>query len=513
MLILTVTSFNGTPLSQPLAARFDEPGGGIGRSDQNQLVLPDAERTISRLHAKVVVEAGSYYLVSCGSNPTYLNGVPLSMDQREPLVSGDEIRIGGYCIGVTLCPAVEERTSAAEPLTYRRTRAAPAARQDGADSTGLRGAHSPPASRRLPDDFDPFADLTPAGAPAAPADLDALFGLSDGEKSGSDPLQRFPGPGAATESWVSLQAEKPRNGAPPNGTPAAEGPVDLNAPFTSSADDVSLGAAAPRVVTPGQWFVAHFAAYPSGNDAAVAEMLKKQSPDANAILGKKTCRWAPDTEVWVMLAGEGFEVSQPRQRFIWNSRTETLDFAVRASEECTSTSGVLEFDVFVADFLVAVVCLNVSLGKVADPGYQVASTRAARTAFASYASADRSLVAHLVGAIQRSAGIAVFLDCLDLQASESWKPRLAHEILQRDVFMLFWSRKASASAWVEWEWQTAVRDKGAQAMQLHPLEPDVPPPPALRHLHMGSVHALVADFYSDHWYRHPFRWLSRRVRR
>ncbi len=53
MLTLTVTQFNGTALPTPIKASFDETGGAIGRAETNALVLPDPERTISRVHARV----------------------------------------------------------------------------------------------------------------------------------------------------------------------------------------------------------------------------------------------------------------------------------------------------------------------------------------------------------------------------------------------------------------------------------------------------------------------------
>jgi len=112
-------------------------------------------------------------------------------------------------------------------------------------------------------------------------------------------------------------------------------------------------------------------------------------------------------------------------------------------------------------------------------------------------------VTHMVGAIERSAGLDVFLDCLDLRASEDWKPRLEYEIARRDRFLLFWSRRARSSRWVRWEWEQALRQKDVSALQLHPLEPGVLPPTPLGHLHIGSVHALVAAYFSQQpwWHR------------
>ena len=77
MITITVASYNGAQLAQPLAAHFDEMGGNIGRADNNQLVLPDPERTISRVHAQIVFRGGRYAIVDRGSNPIAVNGRPL----------------------------------------------------------------------------------------------------------------------------------------------------------------------------------------------------------------------------------------------------------------------------------------------------------------------------------------------------------------------------------------------------------------------------------------------------
>ena len=66
MITLTVTSFNGTPVAN-LACSFDELGGCIGRAETNKLILPDPERTISRVQAQILFRAGRYALAGRGT--------------------------------------------------------------------------------------------------------------------------------------------------------------------------------------------------------------------------------------------------------------------------------------------------------------------------------------------------------------------------------------------------------------------------------------------------------------
>jgi hypothetical protein len=87
------------------------------------------------------------------------------------------------------------------------------------------------------------------------------------------------------------------------------------------------------------------------------------------------------------------------------------------------------------------------------------------------------------------------MDCLSLQPNELWRARLAREIPARDVFMLFWSRAAARSRWVAWEWRLALKKKGLDAIQAHPLDPwpKAPLPRELSALHMGDALMAVRE--------------------
>jgi len=52
--------------------------------------------------------------------------------------------------------------------------------------------------------------------------------------------------------------------------------------------------------------------------------------------------------------------------------------------------------------------------------------------------------------------------------------------------MLFWSRAASRSRWVTWEWQRALDRKGLDALQIHPLDNGIPVPRDLESVHVGD---------------------------
>jgi predicted nucleic acid-binding Zn ribbon protein len=75
----------------------------IGREDPVSGIFPDIDLTphggedggVSRRHARIVVEGGTYYIVDLNStNLTYVNRQRLAPDTRQPLKDGDDIRCG-----------------------------------------------------------------------------------------------------------------------------------------------------------------------------------------------------------------------------------------------------------------------------------------------------------------------------------------------------------------------------------------------------------------------------------
>lgn len=288
-LVIRAHTLKGETLSQAITGLFDERGGTIGRSDTNTLSLPDPERHISRLQAEVWFSNGGFSIRNVGSaNAITVNGRPINPGEGTNLGDGDEIVVGSYSMRATLGEAVDPaatqpvavdpRTVIKSSATEGKTNPRPRSALGGATVAGTTSASNPfadllgsavkpatddpfaglmggqpanppttavhvrkptppaqpPAAppavaARLPDDFDPFADLAPppaaspaqtglagfmAGSPAAPtppsalpadlglgdligappaqsSSLDAMFGLGSAPSPGADPLAGF----------------------------------------------------------------------------------------------------------------------------------------------------------------------------------------------------------------------------------------------------------------------------------------------------------------------------------
>jgi type VI secretion system FHA domain protein len=88
---------------------FGVSGGSIGRSAENDWVLPDDMRYVSGRHARIVYHKGRYLLHDTSSNGTYVNDndKPLGSHNPHELKSGDILRFGEYHVQVQIDSATD----------------------------------------------------------------------------------------------------------------------------------------------------------------------------------------------------------------------------------------------------------------------------------------------------------------------------------------------------------------------------------------------------------------------
>jgi type VI secretion system protein len=128
MLRLRIVSDQRRSLADRSSAIFSTEGGTIGRSADNDWVLPDPLRYVSAHHARVQFREGHFYLQDVSTNGVFIN------DDMEPLAKrgsrgyrladGDVIRMGAYHIVAALeaRQAKEESGAAAVPTSIHALR-------------------------------------------------------------------------------------------------------------------------------------------------------------------------------------------------------------------------------------------------------------------------------------------------------------------------------------------------------------------------------------------------------
>jgi type VI secretion system FHA domain protein len=118
---LTVISEQSAALGERATLILDKAGGTIGRADDNDWVLPDAQRFISAHHARISYRNGSFIVEDTSTNGLFINDEldPVGRLGPQPLRPGDTLRMGGYRIGVRDHDGTVADPSAIVPFSVR----------------------------------------------------------------------------------------------------------------------------------------------------------------------------------------------------------------------------------------------------------------------------------------------------------------------------------------------------------------------------------------------------------
>ena len=139
---LRVLSYRNEPMPETIVKRFDQLGGSIGRAVGNGLILEDPSKYISRTHARIEFNCGSYVLMDLGSNPSVINDRPLGNGRQMALNHGDSLVIGDYQLSVAISPDVVVSEFQRSPLqdTPRAQPTATALTENVSENDSLSGA-------------------------------------------------------------------------------------------------------------------------------------------------------------------------------------------------------------------------------------------------------------------------------------------------------------------------------------------------------------------------------------
>ena len=269
----------------------------IGRDPENDWVLPDPERYLSKRHCVLAFRAGGWQIADLSTNGTFLNrdSEPIGRSEPRALRDGDRLRLGTYEIEARLAEAVERSQQPALPEPAWFDPFAPAMRPSfepepllqprrDADPFAV-GLASP--SINLPADFDPLVP-EPAETPfAGPTQSDHSPHLEDAfaapvaravlpedwdrdvdpnpAVAAPAPPRAEPVPAAALPPDAAIVSGPVARGSPPASGPAALAPsadADLVAAFLRGAELGDVRPADPAATMEG--LGAAFRAFVSG---------------------------------------------------------------------------------------------------------------------------------------------------------------------------------------------------------------------------------------------------------
>lgn len=447
----------------------------IGRDSNCDLCFPE-EKYISRYHAEIFFRSGTWYIVDkVSTGGTWVRGERLTPGQETALREGDVIELvqkvkiifveGRQPKGDYVAAPAEKMPmqgfcrACGSPVTGRFCGCCGSLAETAIPSPAAMCAPAPVPSRQHAPSGRPApprpAPCTPAPmpAPCAPAPMPSM------------PVPCAPAPKAAPQKkglfsklFGGKEAKEPD-------------------PVPASMDDVQFRGTAPERIRAGEYFPVKIMMYREDDyqradreSAAVADRTKSASSSVfQAAQGQK---------FRIALQSPDLELDCESQQMSWNGKFAAADFEVFLPENYDRSQLRLRGRVYSDDAVLTDLKLILQID-AAQPQSVVCEKVRLKTAFISYASADRPKVAARIQGIQLARpDMDLFIDVEKLRRGEAWRPRLYQEIADRDLFYLFWSSNAAASEWVLEELRYAMEKKTADYIEPIPLEsPDVCPPP------------------------------------
>ena len=235
----------------------------IGRGPENDVVLPDPDRMISKTHCVVENHNGSIVVMDMSTNGTFLNYGKIALGRSAtPINDGDVLSMGSYELVVQISTAASFNEPlppmADERASFGNARAAPDPYKLLDDATpggdfldSLLGASKPSGPGQFRKQHEDFVDLLPPlgddGPLLGPApDLPSQPAMRDHSSAITDsfvPAQRAASKAVIPDDWDDLLAPTPPS--PPAAVPQALAPgadIYSHAPAASA-----LGSPAPAL--------------------------------------------------------------------------------------------------------------------------------------------------------------------------------------------------------------------------------------------------------------------------
>ena len=270
--------------------------------------------------------------------------------------------------------------------------------------------------------------------------------------------------------------------------PKSKVDTENNTKQAASTVDAQFRAAAPKGVEAGEQFPLMITMYaPDYKQDAIEALETVADKRTETISGIHEV--AIGSRVKIRLFSDDIPIEDDVNEQNWNGKLCVFSFILDLPESYAKNNVVIKSRVYVDDAAITEMKLLIKVQK----GYQYLDVDIRRilSAFASYSSKDRAIVAARIQGMQAATGdkMDIFFDVESLHEGEDWERRINEEISKRSIFYLFWSRNARDSEWVRRELDIALRIKDPADIEPVPLEtPDVCPPP----VELISKHFSVA---------------------
>lgn len=259
---------------------------------------------------------------------------------------------------------------------------------------------------------------------------------------------------------------------------------DVECANKQDADGVQFRAAAPSVFEKGMYTDLKIMMF-CQDDYERADREMKTLGDNIRYNNSGVVFVKKDDPVEIILQSPDVDIEEKVIKLKWNGMYAEHTYQVYIPEDFHKKQVRFVGRIYLRDKYLTDITLNV---KVENDKAQTVDATICRlnTAFVSYSRKDESVVKREVDTIRSVCReLTVFIDKEQLRTGERWEERLYYEIENCNMFILFWSKSARRSVWVNKEINHAVKTIGDSSIRPIVLE-KCPPPKGLEHLHFDS---------------------------
>ena len=278
--------------------------------------------------------------------------------------------------------------------------------------------------------------------------------------------------------------------------------AEQNTPWTSTEKErdsplfanVFLSVYSEVKIRPNQTSLVQVFIHEANRSVQVSAQAKSSDPQSESRGSQPLATSLPrDAELCVHLSAQNIEIDPPFEKVNWNGGYIVASFAITVPHDYQPDR--ILFKATIINDGVPVGHLRfmvlVTRDEPRDAAYKPVAheVKRYRKAFVSYSSNDRVEVLKRLQML-RLQSIEFFQDLFDLKPGELWENSLYKRIEDSDLFLLFWSKSAKESEWVEKEWRYALECKGGEEQQPPEIVPVIlePPPPTAPPEELKQLH-------------------------
>ncbi len=269
--------------------------------------------------------------------------------------------------------------------------------------------------------------------------------------------------------------------------PTCGNKLEADAPKAIGVSRANFSAVVPQKIIKGEYATINIAMFENECRNIVESIIENSDRPAKEIIGSPM-EIEAETNVRIKLTSPELELSDCDETRKWIGGYLNFEFPIAIPREFEKKQIMFAATVYFNEVLATRLRFTIDCTSVREQKLDV-TREDILSAFISYASQDRHLVAKIIQGMKKARpDMDIFFDVENLRSGDNWEETLRAEIEKRDILYLCWSKFAKDSEWVNKEWRYALTNNGMDSIEPIPLvsPAECPPPDELSSKHFND---------------------------